>query len=206
MWDRDGNDASIVKAGEDVNIDDFGGEGTGLKSMKFVDWRPNEEIVTTVKGTWDAEIQGFRVECTFKIGKEEHFMAEFQRSGRYGMQDEFSFNSFIEDWKHNNKADGCLYQRSAAFITPKIYYEEAGAQKIVELDTAKFTGDKNPGQSFCKHWSCADSGINFFTMTTGGARKGKPDRQCHNGQIFKFKPENDPNLTGVIKHCRKWKK
>ena len=201
LWDKNGNDASIVRAGEDVYTDDFGGEGTGVKSMKFVNWRPNEEVVTTVKGTWDAGIQGYRVECTFKIGQTEHFMAEFQRSGEYGMHDDFVFNSFIEDWNHQQKADGCLYQRSAAFITPKIYYNEAGKQKVVELDTARFTGDTNPGQSFCKDWSCADSGINFFTMTTGGARQGKPDQECYNGQMFTFNAENDPNLKGPIKHC-----
>merc|ERR1712224_1168214 len=92
---------------------------------------------------------------------------------------------------HGKNADGCLYQRSAAFITPKIYYNEAGKQKVVELDTARFTGDTNAGQSFCKDWSCADSGINFFTMTTGGARQGKPDQECYHGQMFAFNAENE---------------
>ena len=201
MWDRGSNDASIIRGGDDVHLDDFGGEGTGVKSMKFVDWRPNEEVVTTVKGTWNAEINGWRVECTFKIGGTEHFMAEFQRAGDYGMQNNFGFNSFIEDWNHGEKAEGCLYQRSAAFITPKVYYEEAGEQKIVELDIARFTGDLNPGQSFCKDWSCAGSGINFFTLTTGGARQGKPERQCYNGQMFTFNPNVDPDLTGPLKNC-----
>ena len=201
MWDRGSNDARIIRGGKDVNLDDFGGEGTGVKSMKFVNWRPNEKVVTTVKGSWDAEINGWNVNCTFKIGETEHFMAEFQRVGVYGMQENFGFNSFIEDWNHGQTAQGCLYQRSAAFITPKVYYEEAGEQKIVELDIARFTGDLNPGQSFCKDWSCAGSGINFFTLTTGGARQGKPERQCQSGQMFTFDPTVDPNLTGPLKNC-----
>ena len=40
LWDRGNNDASIIRGGKGVNLDDFGGEGTGVKSMKFVDWRP----------------------------------------------------------------------------------------------------------------------------------------------------------------------
>merc|ERR1712212_659829 len=76
----------------------------------------------------------------------------------------------------NEHADGCLYQRSAAFLTPKTYYIENGEQKVVEFDNAMFTGDLNPGQSFCNDWSCADSGVNFFSLTTGGARQGKPDQ------------------------------
>ena len=201
MWDRGNNDASIVRVGKNVYTDDFGDEGTGVQSMKLVDWRPNEKVVTRVKGTWDRRIQGWKVECTFIIGQTEHFMAKFQRRGEIGMHDDFGFNSFIEDWDHDKMAQGCLYQRSAAFLTPKIFYYESGRQKVVELDTASFTGDVNPGQSFCKEWSCADSGVNFFSLTTGGARQGKPDRQCYQGQIFTFDRRNDPNLTGPLKQC-----
>ena len=116
LWDRGGNDASIVRAGKNVYTDDFGGEGTGVKSMKLVDWRPNEKVVTTVKGTWDARIQGWKVECTFQIGRTEHFMAEFQRRGEIGMQDDFTFNakrrydldliilaSYGSNWRHDEE-------------------------------------------------------------------------------------------------------
>ena len=200
MWDANGKHASIVRSGKDVHTEKFGGEGNGVKAMKFVNWRPNEEIVTTVKGTWDARIQGYRVECTIKVGRTKHFMAEFKRSGEHGMLDEFMINSFVEDWDHNERADGCLYQRSAAFIEPKIHYNEAGKKKVVVLNKARFTGDI-PRQKFCKDWSCANSGKNFFTMTTGGARQGKPDRKCHNGQILTFNAANDQDFKGPVKHC-----
>jgi len=201
LWDQGSNHASLVTAGEDVYIEDFGGEGTGIKSMKFVDWRPNEEVVTSVEGTWDAHNQGWKVKCTFKIGQTEHFMAEFQRRGDHGMQDDFGYYTFVEDWDRNEHADGCLYQRSAAFLTPKTYYIENGEQKVVEFDNAMFTGDLNPGQSFCNDWSCADSGVNFFSLTTGGARQGKPDQNCWNYENFDFDPNNDPDLTGPLQHC-----
>ena len=128
-------------------------------------------------------------------------MAKFQRPGDYGMQDNFQFSSFIEDWDRNQYADGCLYKRSATFLVPKIYYVEEGEIKVVELDTTRFTKDQGQNQDFCKEWSCADSGRNFFSLTTGGARLGRPGRTCRNDEVFNLDPYHDPILTGHLQHC-----
>jgi hypothetical protein len=201
LWNDGSNHASLVTAGEDVYIEDFGGEGTGIKSMKFVNWKPNQEVITTVEGAWDSHINGWTVECSFTIGETVHFMAKFQRPGDHGMQDNFQFSSFIEDWDRNEYADGCLYKRSATFLVPKIYYVEDGERKIAELDTTRFTKDQGQNQDFCKEWSCADSGINFFSLTTGGARLGNPEEICWNDEIFNFDPNFDPILTGPLQQC-----
>ena len=172
-----------------------------MKSMKFVDWKPNQEVITAVKGAWDETINGWTVECTITVGDTTHYMAKFQRTGDNGMQDDFQFSSFIEDWVHNEHSDGCFYERSAAFLTPKIRFVEGGESKVVELDRAKFTKDQDQNQDFCKEWSCADSGINFFSLTTGGARLGRPGKTCRSGEMFKFDPYLDPTLTGPLQHC-----
>ena len=39
-----------VQAGTDVKISSFGGEGTGMKSIKEVPWKDNEDVTLTVKG------------------------------------------------------------------------------------------------------------------------------------------------------------
>ena len=201
MLDKGSNHASLVTGGEDVHINDFGVEGTGIKSMKFVNWKPNQEVITAVEGAWDQNINGWTVECTFTVGESVHFMAKFQRTGDYGMQDDFQFSSFIEDWDHNENSDGCFYQRSATFLVPKIHYVEDGKTKVVELDKARFTKDQGQNQDFCKEWSCADSGINFFSLTTGGARLGRPGKSCRNNDMFNLDPYFDPILTGPLQHC-----
>ena len=201
MWDDGSNLASLISSAEHVYVNDFSGEGTGIKSMKFVNWKPNQEVTTTVEGAWDPRINGWTVECSFTIGETVHFMAKFQRTGDYGMQDNFQFSSFIEDWDRNENANGCLYKRSATFLVPKIYYVEDGERRIAELDTAKFTKDQGQNQGFCKEWSCADSGINFFSLSTGGAKLGRPDKTCWNDEIFNFDPDFDPILTGTLQQC-----
>ena len=67
-----------------------------MKSMKIVDWKPNQEVITSIVGAWNKMNNGWTVECTFTIGDNVHYMAKFQRKGKYGMQDNFSFSSFIE--------------------------------------------------------------------------------------------------------------
>ena len=38
MWNSTDNKVTLVSKGEKVEVDDFGGEGTGLKSMRDLEW------------------------------------------------------------------------------------------------------------------------------------------------------------------------
>ena len=39
-----------VQAGTDVTVSEFGGEGTGMKSIKSIPWKNNEDVTMTLKG------------------------------------------------------------------------------------------------------------------------------------------------------------
>ena len=39
-----------VQAGTDVKVSQFGGEGTGMKSIKVVPWKDNEDVTMTLNG------------------------------------------------------------------------------------------------------------------------------------------------------------
>ena len=39
-----------VQAGTDVKVSEFGGEGTGLKSIKSVPWKNNEDVSMKLTG------------------------------------------------------------------------------------------------------------------------------------------------------------
>ena len=204
MW-NDGNKRATLKSrGDGVDIEDFGGEGTGIKSMKQVDWKPNQKVEFELKGSYNYQINGWNVECKVKINKKTHVMATFQRAGDEHILDSFKFHSFVEDFNRGQSVDGCLYERSADFFDPKIQYREGGRRKTVKLTKGKFTKDQNARQGFCSDWSCADSGRNFFSMTTGGSRLGKPERTCEHNKILHFK-STSPNSdgTGPLKFCAK---
>ena len=197
---------SLIKGGEGVDISDFGGEGTGMKSMKQINWRPNQKIRFEVKGNYVSAIEGYNVRCTIRIGDESHLMAVFQRPGE-GMQENFEFGSFIEDFDRdsNNQpptVNGCQYQRSATFMQSMIRYNDNGKSKNLKFDKALFSKDNAPNWGFCKDWSCAGSTKNSFTLTTGGSRLGAPETKCNDGDVFEFDPTvNNPRITAPLKTC-----
>ena len=39
-----------VQKGTDVQVSEFGGEGTGMKSIKVVPWKDNEDVTMTLNG------------------------------------------------------------------------------------------------------------------------------------------------------------
>lgn len=39
-----------VQKGADVQVSEFGGEGTGMKSIKVVPWKDNEDVTMTLTG------------------------------------------------------------------------------------------------------------------------------------------------------------
>ena len=50
-----------VQKGANVQVSEFGGEGTGMKSIKVVPWKDNEDVTMTLTGkrtgdkTWYVE-------------------------------------------------------------------------------------------------------------------------------------------------------
>ena len=49
MWNQDYNNVYLVNAGEGVEVTEFGGEGTGIKTMRDFDWKEGEEITFHVE-------------------------------------------------------------------------------------------------------------------------------------------------------------
>ena len=49
MWNQDFNSVYLVKAGEGVEVTEFGGEGTGIKTMRNFDWEEGVEITFRVE-------------------------------------------------------------------------------------------------------------------------------------------------------------
>ena len=187
LWDDGNNIVTEKEKGDGVTADTFTGEGRGKKSIKQLYWRPKQEIMFEVKGEYNRKIKGWDIQCNVNVGHKVHHLATFQRAGEHKIQDNFKFGSFIEDYKRNANSVGCLYERSAIFISPEIRYKEKGEEKTIKLDRARFMKDQNADQGFCRDWSCAGSGKNFFSIKTGGSRLGRPNITCHHNTVLHFK-------------------
>ena len=203
MWNKGKQRPILVKKGEDVHIDDFGGEGTGLKSMKQINWTPNEMIEFTVTGFHIPWNNSWNVECIIKTGNDVHVMATFSRPGE-SMHEDFSFQSFIEDFQRSPTANGCLYKRSAQILHPQVHYSEYGDEKVLNFETATFMKDQNFGQNFCADWSCAEMRNSGLLLTTGGGRLGRTKNFCEHNKVLIFNNfAAKSNSSPFTKICRK---
>ena len=97
------------------------GEGTGLKSMKDVDWREGEEVTVRVSGQVEGE--HWDCSCYYELRGEKHFMATFRRAGPRPLNQR-GFYSFVEDWDRCPGAVGHLTCREAQFLDQRLTIEE----------------------------------------------------------------------------------
>ena len=100
---------------------DGAGEGTGLKSMKDVDWREGEEVTVKVSGQKEGE--HWVCSCHYILRGEEHLMATFRRTGPRPLNRN-GFYSFVEDWDRGSGAAGHLTCRQAQFQNQRLTMQE----------------------------------------------------------------------------------
>ena len=56
MWNECEHRVELVASGDTAEVDNFGGEGTGLKTMLEVDWRLGETLTLVVTGIQDRAV------------------------------------------------------------------------------------------------------------------------------------------------------
>lgn len=125
MWDGGGEGEAVaaVEAGEGVAVGPFGGEGTGMKSMRDLDWAEGRPVTVTVRGKREEEgaesggKETWACSCWVETaGGERHFMATFRRTAAARPLSAGGFYSFVEDWDRSPGARGHLAPRRAAFF------------------------------------------------------------------------------------------
>ena len=203
MWhstDERNSNVECVCSGDGVKVESFGGEGTGLKSMKDFWWEIGEEITFIVKGTYD-ETDGlnqgvWKCSCWYTRSSEDnqilHLMATYSRRGEICPLSNSGFYSFVEDWNRSSNAEGYLQRRCAAFAFPELQY--GGYCKILEgnkcdatdksfekcnkklqLNTPSFTKVETGCDAFASNSANVKIRNNKckFTLETGGCSKYK---------------------------------
>ena len=66
MWNECEHRVELVASGDAAEVDNFGGEGTGLKTMLEVDWRLGETITLVVTGIQDRDVNERSLQCPEK--------------------------------------------------------------------------------------------------------------------------------------------
>ena len=169
MWNDGNNLVTCDETGKGVTVTDFGGEGTGLKSMTEIDWTPGETIAFKIFGKLDTG-GNWKVSGWFKRpGTDWSLMATFSRPGSNPLNPKSGFYSFVEDWDRSSDAKGYKSKRSAVFSRPKLEWESCET----EISDAKFTKVESGLDAYAANK--AKSKINWkgpngptFQLSTGG--------------------------------------
>ncbi len=171
MWNDGDDDVGCVQVGDGVRVSAFGGEGTGLKSMKAFDWKENERVTITVKGRKNASSSIWRVSCEVNVnGKKPFLMATFERNcSRNPPFRANGFYAFVEDWDRCDGARGHQVQRRAVFKDAKCNGKP--------MNKVRFTKVEDGDDAYANEKACAGKCANdTYFLSTGG-------REAESGSI-----------------------
>ena len=178
MWNQGDDKVTLESKGDKVEIDDFGGEGTGLKSMRDLDWKEGEVITFLVSGTKDKD--GWICSCHFVHQGEKHFMASYRRTGPRPLN-RHGFYSFVEDWDRGSGAEGHTVCRRAEFMDQKLVISDRGYR----LKTATFTKVEDGRDKFAKKKAKGGKDGKKFFLSSGG-QDDDCDLECKHGVCFEI--------------------
>jgi hypothetical protein len=147
----------VLKAGEHVRIQRFGGEGTGAQCFFDYDWKVNEVCRFLVTSQTDGDRTAFAAYFYVAENKSWKHLATF--STLAGGKKLGGYYSFIEDFRRNGAS--AEQERRAHFGNGWIKSENG---QWVALTRAQFTADNNPATNI-------DAGADAagFYLATGGA-------------------------------------
>jgi len=184
MWNNCEHKVELLSQGPNAIVDNFGGEGTGLKTMMDVDWSPGEIVTFTVTGVQDGE--AWICSCYFTHQGLNHFLASYRRTGPRPLSRN-GFYSFVEDWDRSGGAEGHLTCRRATFSKQSLRIKD----KEVKLSSAVFTKVEHGRDKFAcskaKGGVCKIEDDASFFLSTGGLEDDEEDEKnitrTHNSEL-----------------------
>lgn len=153
LWNKGTDSVSLVSSDPLTTVQEFGGEGTGLKSTRDLDWNLKDQVEMRVIGypapeseqkthPTNPDARTWRVKCEYRIKpfkktkwSDWQMMAEYERTG-IALLRPGGFYSFVEDWDRSTGANGCQSQRRAIFSNVKFNGSEAAANAVFTRSTS----------------------------------------------------------------------
>ena len=181
MWNEGRHSVRLIEAGAGVEVTAFGGEGTGLKSMKDVHWDDGQRISFKVTGNRYDKVGDksavwicsgwYRVE-----DGEWNLMATYERTGDLPFKGHFY--SFVEDWDRSTDAEGNKLMRCAEFSNPMLCLPD---DRVILFERAIFTKQTKGADKF--GMNKAFGGIKkcrpSFILSTGGESVESIEQYLH---------------------------
>lgn len=168
MWDDGANKVEAEQHGDKVVVTPFGGEGTGMKSMKDIDWRDNENVELRISGEKQGSSSTWKCSCWYRLAGENdwNFVATYNRDGSPPLNHS-GFYSFIEDWERHEYSKGHCLRRSADFSGPTLITKNG--DKIL-FKEAMFTKQRHGSDMFAmeKAFGAVNKCQLCFSLSTGG--------------------------------------
>ena len=171
MWNEGSHNVKCLEHGQNVRVSDFGGEGTGQKSMMDLDWEIEQSVTFKVCG--EMMEGGWKCSGWVKTGKDcWKLMVVYYREGQdtTPFDPKTGFYSFIEDWDRSAEAAGYKTMRKARFFGQKL---KIGRTEL-DVKCARFTKVTNGLDKFaCDRVAGTQEYKNkslSCTMSTGGCR------------------------------------
>lgn len=169
MWNDGTNSVREIEHGDGVSVTSFGGEGTGMKAMKEVNWQPDQKITFRVAGVKYNNHNNqtvWRCSCWFEVeNRGWQFMCAYERTGPHPFN---QFYSFVEDWKREHNCEGHAIRRSVEFTQPKLI---TGNGEVNNLRQAIFTKQSNGADEYGQGKAFGGVGVtsSCFLLSTGGS-------------------------------------
>jgi len=163
LWNKGNNNVRMVPGtkGDGVEVKTFGGEGTGMKSMKVVPWKVGDDITLQIKGKL---VNGmWQVGCKFRWQGRWYDMVTFERKDTPLHMG--GFYSFIENWI--SQKNGYKSMRMAEFSNAKIV-SDAGTENLVQAGFNKVGGSGHGGWAYDRAYGGTTNQGKSFFMVTGG--------------------------------------
>ena len=173
LWNNGQGTVQCEDQGEGVVVSNFVEDGTGLRSMRDLDWNLGETITFTIKGEKD-DGNLWKFSCWFqRSGKDLELMARYSMPCQTcPLNPHAGFYSFVEDWNRDQLYEGYKLERRAIFNQQqmtlnktKVTIEEADFSRV-ETGFDAFAADRAKGEKKV-----------YWILSTGGDPKESSPQQ-----------------------------
>ena len=193
MWNDCQHNVKVLEYGEGVAVTAFGGEGTGMKAMKDVDWENNQKVTFRVSGKMHNDESGTFWRCSgwYSIENSDWvLMASYERSGENPPFNRHLY-AFIEDWDRSLNCEGHCLVRSAEFSDAKLITSN---NETFNFNKAVFTKQRHGADKFALEKAFGGVKATCFVLSTGGNTKTAIQRSL---QLDKYEQCTNNHLTNL---------
>ena len=173
LWNNGEGTVQCEDQGEGVVVSNFVEDGTGLRSLRDLDWNLGETITFTIKGEKDGNLWKFS--CWFqRSGKDLELMARYSMPCHTcPLNPHGGFYSFVENYAWAPLEEGYRPERRAIFKEQQMTIN----QTKVRIEEANFEfGDKDAQAAYPAERVRGEKKVYWILATGGDPKESSPQQ------------------------------